>query len=158
MNASNERARATPEPLNIAAQLRETGDSILATTDSKASQLIEKHTIGYVPTEDRHGKVRDLFTLWFGGNIAPLPIVTGALGVQLFHLNLFWGIVACLVFLRCRNVYPLMLTHAILGVSLAITVPGPKVHNMRVGIGYLHYRDPAKGVPLAIDPQTGRVL
>ena len=69
----------------------------MATTDSKASQLIEKHTIGYVPTEDRHGKVRDLFTLWFGGNIAPLPIVTGALGVQLFHLNLFWGIVAIVV-------------------------------------------------------------
>jgi len=58
--------------------------------------LIEKHTIGYVPPEDRHGKVRDLFTLWFGGNIAPLPIVTGALGVQLFHLNLVWGIVAIL--------------------------------------------------------------
>jgi NCS1 family nucleobase:cation symporter-1 len=50
-----------------------------------------------VPPEDRHGKVRDLFTLWFGGNIAPLPIVTGALGVQLFHLNLVWGIVAILV-------------------------------------------------------------
>jgi len=50
-----------------------------------------------VPPQDRHGKVRDLFTLWFGGNIAPLPIVTGALGVQLFHLNLVWGIVAILV-------------------------------------------------------------
>ncbi|MCX5507187.1 cytosine permease [Pseudomonas sp. BJa3] len=50
-----------------------------------------------MPPQDRHGKVRDLFTLWFGGNIAPLPIVTGALGVQLFHLNLVWGIVAILV-------------------------------------------------------------
>ncbi len=56
--------------------------------------LIEKHTIGYIPPEDRHGKTRDLFTLWFGGNIAPLPIVTGALGVQIFHLNLLWGIAA----------------------------------------------------------------
>ncbi|MGW1444643.1 purine-cytosine permease family protein [Serratia rhizosphaerae] len=59
--------------------------------------LIEKHTIGYIPPQERHGKVRDLFTLWFGGNIAPLPIVTGALGVQLFHLNLFWGVIAILV-------------------------------------------------------------
>ena len=59
--------------------------------------LVEKHTIGYVPPQDRHGKVRDLFTLWFGGNIAPLPIVTGALGVQLFHLNLMWGVIAILV-------------------------------------------------------------
>lgn len=59
--------------------------------------LIEKHTIGYIPPEERHGKVRDLFTLWFGGNIAPLPIVTGALGIQLFHLNLLWGVIAILV-------------------------------------------------------------
>ncbi|WP_079228722.1 purine-cytosine permease family protein [Pseudomonas putida] len=67
------------------------------TSAANSAPLIEKHTIGYVPPEDRHGKVRDLFTLWFGGNIAPLPIVTGALGVQLFHLNLVWGIVAILV-------------------------------------------------------------
>ena len=67
------------------------------TSAANTAPLIEKHTIGYVPPQDRHGKVRDLFTLWFGGNIAPLPIVTGALGVQLFHLNLLWGIVAILV-------------------------------------------------------------
>ncbi|AZL74278.1 MULTISPECIES: purine-cytosine permease family protein [Pseudomonas] len=67
------------------------------TSAANSAPLIEKHTIGYVPPQDRHGKVRDLFTLWFGGNIAPLPIVTGALGVQLFHLNLVWGIVAILV-------------------------------------------------------------
>lgn len=67
------------------------------TSAANSAPLIEKHTIGYVPPQDRHGKVRDLFTLWFGGNIAPLPIVTGALGVQLFHLNLLWGIVAILV-------------------------------------------------------------
>lgn len=59
--------------------------------------LVEQHTIGYIPPEARHGKVRDLFTLWFGGNIAPLPIVTGALGVQLFHLNLAWGICAIII-------------------------------------------------------------
>ncbi|UWF47224.1 cytosine permease [Pseudomonas sp. N3-W] len=69
----------------------------MVTAASTTAPLIEKHTIGYVPPEDRHGKVRDLFTLWFGGNIAPLPIVTGALGVQLFHLNLVWGVVAILV-------------------------------------------------------------
>ncbi|UWZ84340.1 CPBP family glutamic-type intramembrane protease [Occallatibacter riparius] len=73
-------------------------------------------------------------------------------------VTLIWGTTACFVFLRCRNVYTLMLTHAILGVSLAITVPGPVIHNMRVGIGYLRYRQPAKGKPMLIDPQTGRVL
>lgn len=59
--------------------------------------VVEKHTIGYVPPEDRHGKVRDLFTLWFGTNIAPLPVVTGAAGITVFDLNLFWCIVAIIV-------------------------------------------------------------
>ena len=59
--------------------------------------VLEKHTIGYVPPEDRHGKVRDLFTLWFGTNIAPLPVVTGAAGVTVFHLDLFWAIAAIVV-------------------------------------------------------------
>jgi purine-cytosine permease-like protein len=58
---------------------------------------VEKHTIGYVPPEDRHGKVRDLFTLWFGTNIAPLPVVTGAAGVTVFGLDLVWCLVAILV-------------------------------------------------------------
>ena len=74
----------------------------------------------------------------------------------LVTVTLAWGLVACFVFLRCRNVYPLMITHAILGVSLAITVPGPVVHNMRVGLGYLQYRTPhAKG---AVDWSSGRVV
>jgi hypothetical protein len=73
-------------------------------------------------------------------------------------VTLIWGAVACFVFLRCRNVYTLMLTHAILGVSLAITVPGPVIHNMRVGIGYLKYHDPGKVRPRVIDPETGRVM
>lgn len=59
--------------------------------------VVEKHTIGYVPPEDRHGKVRDLFTLWFGTNIAPLPVVTGAAGVTVFGLDLFWCLVAIVV-------------------------------------------------------------
>ena len=80
----------------------------MVTTATSSAPLIEKHTIGYVPPEDRHGKVRDLFTLWFGGNIAPLPIVTGALGVQLFHLNLVWGIVDRQ---RDRKSTPLNSTH-----------------------------------------------
>ena len=80
----------------------------------------------------------------------PNPVLTA--------VTLVWGVVACFVFLRCRNVYTLMLTHAILGVSLAITVPGPIIHNMRVGLGYLRYHGPGTGAPVFIDRQTGRVL
>jgi hypothetical protein len=46
---------------------------------------------------------------------------------------------SCLLFLRYRNLYPLALAHTILGITVAITVPGPVVHNMRVGLGYLTY-------------------
>jgi purine-cytosine permease-like protein len=90
----------------------------MTTPDGNVSSLIEKHTIGYVPPEDRHGKVRDLFTLWFGGNIAPLPIVTGALGVQLFHLNLPWVIVAIIVGQAVGGV--LMALHSAQGPQMGI--------------------------------------
>jgi len=61
---------------------------------SRQDPLIEQHTVDYVPLAERHGKARDLFTLWFSTNIAPLPIVTGAMVVQVFHLDLFWGLIA----------------------------------------------------------------
>jgi hypothetical protein len=71
----------------------------------------------------------------------------------LVPVTLVWGIVACFVFLRCRNLYPLMLAHAILGITVAITVPGPVIHNMRVGIGYFTYRAPGKpGASPALSP------
>jgi hypothetical protein len=50
-----------------------------------------------------------------------------------------WGLVACLLFLRYRNLYPLALAHAILGITIAMTIPGPVIRNMRVGLGYLTY-------------------
>lgn len=69
----------------------------MADVHNPNAPMLEQHTIGFVPASDRHGKVRDLFTLWFGTNIAPLPIVTGALGPSLFGLNLWWSLVAFVV-------------------------------------------------------------
>ena len=54
-------------------------------------------------------------------------------------LTVVWGFVACLIFLRYRNLYPLAIAHAILGITIALTVPGTVDHNMRVGLGYLKY-------------------
>jgi hypothetical protein len=54
-------------------------------------------------------------------------------------VTLVWGFAACLLFLRYRNLYPLGMAHAIFGITLAITIPGPVVHNMRVGLGYLTF-------------------
>jgi membrane protease YdiL (CAAX protease family) len=61
----------------------------------------------------------------------PNPVLT--------PITLIWGLTACIVFLRYRNVYPLAAAHAILGITVAITIPGPVMHNMRVGLGYLTY-------------------
>ncbi len=69
----------------------------------------------------------------------PNPILT--------PVTFIWGLCACFVFLRCRNVYPLALAHAVLGITVAITIPGPVVHNMRVGLGYLRYHAPRIHIP-----------
>jgi membrane protease YdiL (CAAX protease family) len=58
----------------------------------------------------------------------------------LMSLTFVWGFIACALFLRYRNLYPLMLAHAFLGITVAMTVPGSLVHNMRVGQAYLTYR------------------
>ncbi|PVZ20074.1 MULTISPECIES: cytosine permease [unclassified Pseudomonas] len=55
---------------------------------------IENHTVDHVPDRERHGRSRDLFTLWFSTNIAPLPIVSGAMVVQTFGLGLGSGLLA----------------------------------------------------------------
>jgi membrane protease YdiL (CAAX protease family) len=61
----------------------------------------------------------------------PNPILTG--------ITFFWGLTACLFFLRYRNLYTLAIAHTILGVTVAMIIPGPVIHNMRVGLGYLTY-------------------
>lgn len=53
--------------------------------------------------------------------------------------TILWGICSCALFVRYRNLYPLAMAHAILGIMIAITVPGAVDHNMRVGLGYLRF-------------------
>jgi membrane protease YdiL (CAAX protease family) len=61
----------------------------------------------------------------------PNPILT--------PITLLWGLTACLIFLRSRNIYPLAIAHAIFGICVAVTIPASVLHNMRVGLGYLTY-------------------
>lgn len=49
------------------------------------------------------------------------------------------GCVACEIFRRNRNIYALGVAHAILGLTIAITVPDDIQRHMRVGIGYYNY-------------------
>jgi membrane protease YdiL (CAAX protease family) len=67
-------------------------------------------------------------------------------------VTLLWGFAACLLFLRYRNLYSLALAHAILGITISTTIPGPVDHNMRVGLGYLTYRQPSHYPPTSMQP------
>jgi membrane protease YdiL (CAAX protease family) len=60
----------------------------------------------------------------------------------LVPITLLWGFISCLLFLRYRNIIPLAIAHAALGITLAIAIPSPLIRNMRVGLGFLHYRVP----------------
>jgi hypothetical protein len=61
----------------------------------------------------------------------PNPVLTVA--------TLVWGLVACSLFLRYRDLYSLGFAHAVFGLTIAISVPAAVHHNMRVGLGYLRY-------------------
>ena len=59
----------------------------------------------------------------------------------LVPITLLWGFISCLLFLHYRNIIPLAIAHAAIGITLAIAIPSPVIHNMRVGLGFLHYRN-----------------
>lgn len=44
------------------------------------------------------------------------------------------------MFRRWKNIYPLAIAHAILGLTLAITFPDTWIRHMRVGIGYFRFQ------------------
>ena len=66
------------------------------TTPAEQPQRIEDATIQPIPDTGRHGKARDLFTIWFGSNIMVLTIVTGALATTVFAQP-FWSAVVAIV-------------------------------------------------------------
>jgi Type II CAAX prenyl endopeptidase Rce1-like len=79
------------------------------------------------------------------GKVAPVLAAAGLFSLAhlpnpvLTPVTLVWGIAACLLFLRYRNIYALGLSHGILGLCVAVVVPEPVQHHMRVGIGYYRY-------------------
>ena len=69
----------------------------------------------------------------------PNPVLT--------PVTLVWGIVACILFLRYRNIYTLGLAHGLLGLCVAVIVPDSIQHHMRVGIGYYRYHPHRNHIP-----------
>jgi hypothetical protein len=52
-------------------------------------------------------------------------------------LSFFGGLIFCELFRRWRNLFPLGLIHAALGLTIAASLPDKWLHHMRVGIGFL---------------------
>jgi membrane protease YdiL (CAAX protease family) len=61
----------------------------------------------------------------------PSPILT--------TFTLIGGLFFCEMFRRYRSIYPIGIVHAVLGLTIATTMPDSVLHHMRVGIGYLRY-------------------
>jgi len=54
---------------------------------------VEVRSIDYIPAEERHGRIRDQFTMWFGLNANIFPVVLG--GVLVFMgLDFLWASIA----------------------------------------------------------------
>src|SRR5260370_31550443 len=61
----------------------------------------------------------------------PSPILT--------TFTLVGGLFFCEMFRQYRSIYPIGIVHAVLGLTVALTMPDSLLHHMRVGIGYLRY-------------------
>jgi membrane protease YdiL (CAAX protease family) len=61
----------------------------------------------------------------------PSPVLT--------TFTLVGGLFFCEMFRRYRSIYPIGIMHAVLGLTVAMTMPDSLLHHMRVGIGYLKY-------------------
>jgi NCS1 family nucleobase:cation symporter-1 len=63
-------------------------------TQHEQPARLEISTIQQIPSAERHGRARDLFTVWFGSNLMLLTIVTGGLAVTVYALPFGWALAA----------------------------------------------------------------
>jgi NCS1 family nucleobase:cation symporter-1 len=89
----------------------------MSDNEARASQ-IERRTIYPIPLSERHGRARDLFTLWFGSNLMVLTIATGALATLSFKLTLAGAIFGILAGNLVGGVF--MALHAAQGPQLGV--------------------------------------
>lgn len=80
--------------------------------------LLEQQTIQAIPPDQRHGRPRDLFRLWFGVNFMPLTVVTGALGTTVFGLDFTWSLIAVVVGNAVGAIF--MALHSVQGAVLGV--------------------------------------
>lgn len=78
-----------------------------------------------------HRRAALVAALLFAAVHLPSPVLT--------VLSFIGGLLFCELFHRYRNLVPIGLVHALLGLTIAATLPDSLLHHMRVGIGYLTY-------------------
>ncbi len=90
-------------------------------------------SVFYVRLESLFGGGRAILlaTLLFSIAHLPSPLLTA--------LSFLGGLLFCEMFRRYRNIFPLGVIHAALGLTIAARLPDSVLHHMRVGIGYLTY-------------------
>lgn len=77
---------------------------------------LEEQTIEPIPVDQRYGKSRELVAIWFGMNMTPLTVVTGATATTLLGLNIWWAAIAIIV------------GHCLGGIGMALhAAQGPKL-------------------------------
>ncbi len=88
----------------------------------------------YVRLESLLGSRRALLAtaVLFAVAHIPNPVLTG--------LTLVGGLFFCEMFRRYRNIFPLSLAHAIVGLAIAASFSIQFLHHMRVGIAYLRFQ------------------
>ncbi|XAS72117.1 cytosine permease [Micrococcaceae bacterium Sec5.1] len=69
----------------------------MSTVPTTEVPRLEDKTIQPIPLNERHGKARDLFTIWFGSNIMIMTIVTGGLATTVFGLGFVPALVGIII-------------------------------------------------------------
>ena len=92
--------------------------------------LIESHSIDYIPHAERHGKVRDLWPVWFSGDAHLATLAVGVLGIALGG-SLLWTATA--VIGGCVLGTFFMAFHSTQGPQLGL----PQLIQSRPQFGYL---------------------
>jgi len=87
----------------------------------------------YVRLESLLGSRR---AVWAAAVLFSVPHVPSPM---LTLLSFIGGLLFCEMFRRYRNIFPLGLVHAILGLTVAASLPDSLLHHMRVGLGYISY-------------------
>ena len=92
--------------------------------------LIEAHSIDYVPHAERHGKVRDLWPVWFSGDANLATLAVGVIGIALGG-TMLWTAIA--VFGGCALGTFFMAFHSTQGPQLGL----PQLIQSRPQFGYM---------------------